>query len=187
MIRFTSDLRTRRLDALEDYLDNYNTIAAEEFGIVFPPIQRAALDELGTIPNRRYWESGDWDSEAQQRAFHATNGFGGGIPHRRTNRIPQGWRFNAMVQGDTITAVIRNDEPGAKYVYGSLAPSNPGRFQSRGHKRTGWIKGYDTVKFWLDALAEDFVAAMRARLGETLSGISTHGRAFTSARRRKRR
>jgi hypothetical protein len=48
-----------------------------------------------------------WDSERQRRAFFATNGFGKGIPYRRTNRYRFGWREEHQAFG----ATLRNEHP----------------------------------------------------------------------------
>jgi hypothetical protein len=51
----------------------------------------------------------------QRRAFWATNGFGGGIPHVRTHGISQGWKY-------TVNAgefAIFNDNPAVGYVEGA--------------------------------------------------------------------
>jgi hypothetical protein len=68
-----------------------------------------------------------WASLKQQRAFFASNGFGGGIPHRRTGAMIKGWKglFNANDQEATIEFL--NNQPGAIFVFGI--------YQQRMHKR----------------------------------------------------
>lgn len=166
------------------FISQFPKETAAAFEEVYPPIREQALIDLRRIPARRYWQKEDWASEKQRIAFFATNGFGGGIPHRRTGRLPAGWQMDARVQGVTIHAEIKNTEKGAPYVYGSLASSGQGKYQQRGHIRTGWSKAYTIVTFWLDALKDDLYLALRERLGEVVTGIGTRRRASTRTRRR---
>jgi hypothetical protein len=57
-----------------------------------------------------------WDSEKQRRAFFATNGFGRGIPSRRTNRYTSGWNIQ---QAGAVGYRIENNAPYSKYVGGT--------------------------------------------------------------------
>lgn len=54
----------------------------------------------------------------QRRAFFATNGFGGGIPHIRTHGVSQGWKYKVEAQSNGGDFVIYNDNPVADYVEG---------------------------------------------------------------------
>jgi hypothetical protein len=61
---------------------------------------RDVLVQLATNVKERMSEEGkpvrypiNWDSEKQRRAFFATNGFGKGIPYRRSNRYRLGWEM----------------------------------------------------------------------------------------------
>ncbi len=67
-----------------------------------------------------------WDSEKQRRAYFASNGFGGGIPYRRTQNLARGWK----AEGKGVDQVVTNDVPYAKYVKDFA--------QSRGHMADGW-------------------------------------------------
>lgn len=66
----------------------------------------------------------EWDSERQRRAFFATNGFGKGIPYRRTNRYRFGWRD----QMEPFGATLKNESPAG--AVGGL----PSGWQSRIHR-----------------------------------------------------
>jgi hypothetical protein len=55
-----------------------------------------------------------WTSDRQRRAYFATNGFGRGIPTRRTGEIQRAWHFE--LESDQIALV--NDNPAASYVQG---------------------------------------------------------------------
>lgn len=166
------------------FISQFHQETVSAFEDVYPPIRQEMLTDLRRIPSRRFWTPDDWASEKQRYAFLGTNGFGGGIPHHRTGRLPAGWQVNADVTGTTIEAEVRNTEPGAPYVYGSLSKANPGKYQARGHIRTGWPQGYEVVTFWLNALREDLLAALRERFSDAVAGIGTKRRAFTRTRRR---
>ena len=66
-----------------------------------------------------------WDSEKQRRAFFATNGFGGGIPHVRTGAYQRGWTAEPRSFG----AVLFNHTRGAGAIGGT-----PSGWQSRIHR-----------------------------------------------------
>lgn len=57
-----------------------------------------------------------WDSEKQKRAFFASNGFGGGIPHKRTGKAQRGWNLQGQEDGYRLA----NEEAGAFFVWGDL-------------------------------------------------------------------
>lgn len=69
----------------------------------------------------------DWDSERQRRAFFATNGFGKGIPYRRTHAMRLGIHEERVALGTNL----RIPHPGGA-VYG--LPGSPSTWQSRIHR-----------------------------------------------------
>jgi hypothetical protein len=103
-----------------------------------------------------------WTSEKQRKAFFATNGFGGGIPTRRTGRLPAAWRLivTATLQHG-ITVVARNDDPAAPFVYGA--------WQQAFHAETGWPLATPILSQiaaeTLPVLVEDQILLARAFLG----------------------
>jgi len=56
-----------------------------------------------------------WDSERQRRAFFASDGFGRGIPSRRTGRYQRGWELVRLGNGYRM----ENAADHAKYLGGS--------------------------------------------------------------------
>ncbi len=62
----------------------------------------------------------NWDSGRQRRAFFATNGFGGGIPHVRNGGLPRSWQKDVqLVTSGNVRGVagqVFTNLPGAKYV-----------------------------------------------------------------------
>lgn len=72
----------------------------------------------------------------QKAAFFATDGFGKGIPYRRTGKVVKAWHlvYSAGQSGGRLTLV--NRVPYARFVYGGFQPGNS--YQQRFHKNTGW-------------------------------------------------
>lgn len=71
-----------------------------------------------------------WTSEKQRKAFFATDGFGKGIPYRRTGQLPADWRVELAVHGGGASVSIVNRNPAAPFVYG--------RWKQQFHTNTGW-------------------------------------------------
>jgi len=67
-----------------------------------------------------------WDSDKQRRAFFATDGFGRGIPTRRTGAYIRAWQIVEKQNGFALT----NRKPQAKYIGGTAY----GLGQSRIHQ-----------------------------------------------------
>ena len=72
---------------------------------------RDVLFETATNVKVRMAESGQpvtypiqWDSERQRRAYFATNGFGGGIPYRRTGAYERSWVAQRQPFGASLHA-----------------------------------------------------------------------------------
>jgi hypothetical protein len=68
----------------------------------------------------------NWDSEKQRRAFFATNGFGRGIPTKRTNTYIDAWKITQVSNGLSLS----NASKGAPYISGG----GEGYMQSNIHK-----------------------------------------------------
>ena len=71
-----------------------------------------------------------WNSEKQRRAYFATDGFGHGIPYRRTGQYPEGWRVLGIFAPDSSAIVLFHPWTKAKYVVGFR--------QQEMHKISGW-------------------------------------------------
>ena len=71
-----------------------------------------------------------WKSEKQRRAFFATDGFGGGIPYKRTHQLVAAWKVEVIARRDESVLIIENEANAAQYVYG---PD-----QQPFHADTGW-------------------------------------------------
>lgn len=81
-------------------------------------------------PPRKKGDKVRWTTEKQRRAFFATDGFGHGIPYRRTGNLARAWQFVVDVTDNGLTASVRNDAPAAPFVYG--------RWQQGFHADQGW-------------------------------------------------
>lgn len=72
-----------------------------------------------------------WTTERQRKAFFATDGFGRGIPTRRTGRIVNDWHTAFIPDNKGGTLVLENTNPAAPFVQG---------FNQQGfHRDTGWV------------------------------------------------
>lgn len=77
-----------------------------------------------------------WQSEKQRRAFFATDGFGGGIPYRRTGKS-KNWTVRTLRRG--YQARIENKDAGGYMDFVQ------GKWQQRGHIKDGWRKLTDII------------------------------------------
>lgn len=78
----------------------------------------------------------EWQTEKQRRAFFATDGFGQGIPTKRTGQLEDSWVVIVGYQLRTNLITLRNPKSYAQFVY-------PGSRQQRFHRNTGWGKNFD--------------------------------------------
>lgn len=200
MIRSTVTV-TDNVGDIGSFLDGYRDVAAQTFLDTVDELRPQALQALGVTPPpvKRPIQ---WTSRKQQMAFFASDGFGHGIPYVRATYGPgnvQGsWFMKAQINGvdvssrtsivglgdASLSAQIGNKSPASKYVYGSLAKSNPGRFQQRFHINTGWITAYSEVTFWLTTLTAKYRQNLRRAYKERTIQFNTNRRAFTAPRRK---
>ena len=111
--------------------------------------------------NKRDTSPINWDSDKQRKAFFATDGFGGGIPHRRTGEYQQGWR---IVKTDNGYMIV-NKGRAAPFVGGDAF----GLVHSGINTPQQWPKFRDTVDEELKQLPEDVRAELR--IAKRRSGI----------------
>lgn len=93
------------------------------------------LQDLAVAPPRPRRKI-EWTTERQRRAYFATNGFGRGIPSRRTGGATLQWKVNFATSKDVVTMTVSNPNDYLRYVR-----VNPKRGRSqiqRFHKITGW-------------------------------------------------
>ena len=77
-----------------------------------------------------------WQSEKQRRAYFATNGFGGGIPYRRTGTLKNSWEVKETRGG--YQNQIVNTSPYSQFVQGDD--------QQRGHAADKWRQYGEIIK-----------------------------------------
>lgn len=123
-------------DAIRDGIEK----APDQFKVLFVqktrPITDGVLNQLRQEPGPVKYPV-DWTSERQRRAFYATNGFGRGIPTKRTGKYLRSWQAGFEVQGGVSEFVIENTDPKAQFVGGI--------YQQRFHRQTGWVYAPDVV------------------------------------------
>lgn len=97
---------------------------------VLPDVRQVALQALRQTPGPVVYPI-EWKSLKQRRAYFATDGFGHGIPYRRTGALLDAWQvvFNRLTD---YAGEIRaeNDNPAAQWVIG--------KDQQPFHHNTGW-------------------------------------------------
>lgn len=71
-----------------------------------------------------------WQSEKQRKAYFATDGFGHGIPYKRSHKTARGWSVRGDYKNGFGGITIANTAPHAKYVFGPR--------QQLFHSDTGW-------------------------------------------------
>lgn len=72
----------------------------------------------------------EWQTPKQRRAYFATNGFGKGIPYKRTGKLQKGWKLEFDYGSNDGLLTLTNPADATIYVQGSL--------QQRMHRNTGW-------------------------------------------------
>jgi hypothetical protein len=111
----------------------------------------------------------EWTSRKQQQAYFASDGFGGGIPTKRTGGLVNEWVILDTVVGETWQVIVKNEKIASRFVYGSLALSDPvaaARFQQRFHKITGWPLMVTRVIEWFDLIQSGFTDSINIMIGE---------------------
>lgn len=88
-------------------------------------------------------------TDKSRRAFFATNGFGRGIPTRRSNQLYDSWDVKVTDRNNTSLLRVVNLKPYSQYVY---APR-----QVPGHRNTGWGKDFPTAIPLVEEHAEELV------------------------------
>jgi hypothetical protein len=108
----------------------------------------AAMKELQR-PGKHITYPVKWDSERQRRAFFATDGFGAGIPYKRTGRYSKSFKVVKTGKGARRSYALINTWPKAKYVGGDARAQR----QSRIHAGR-WPLVADTVRKFAQRLVK---------------------------------
>lgn len=104
-----------------------------------------------------------WTTERQRRAFFATNGFGKGIPTKRTNKVGRAWKviYTPKIEGGTFA--LQNPVSYARYVYGGFQSGNI--YQQKFHVNTGWANAIQTRALIFAELYRRMKVAFNESLG----------------------
>lgn len=119
------------IDAIENNAGKLPALMETAFKRQARRIKSQLLTALRTEPGPVKYPI-QWASERQRRAFFASNGFGRGIPTRRTGALVNAWEVNFVSVGNTYELIAENSKPYARYVIGAQ--------QQPFHRNTGWYK-----------------------------------------------
>jgi hypothetical protein len=104
----------------------------------------------------------NWDSLEQQRAFFASNGFGGGIPTVRKNRYINAWQVRNIPLG----AESFNKSGVTRYISGLF----DGKGQSNIHKNR-WDKMRDNMLIVVRKLERLLIKDVRETINRTVGKL----------------
>lgn len=187
-IRTTLTGDFKAFDDMIEFVDNLSVINQFALEEAANAIEPDLLNELQTEPPKRSYPNDyplEWESDKQRKAYFATDGFGAGIPYKRTGKLAAGWTTDIVTNGLSVSFVIENPSSAAKYVYGSLAQdiNAASRFQQQFHRITGWQSVAATVDFYLDAMIEQYQDTLDGQIRDFGQGRLSR-RAYTSPTRR---
>ena len=99
----------------------------------------------------------------QRRKFWASNGFGGGIPHSRTNAVPQGWQQTATADVQGGISDVFNPVEAAYWTewYG----------QQPFLKAVGWLYAPPVLERWTE-IGVEVTETTWTLVNSTLEGLS---------------
>lgn len=167
MIKTSLILNTKQLDNLQAFVRAYPDYANDIAQTVFTRYQGKLIDELRHAPAKPKYPI-QWQSERQRKAFFATNGFGGGIPYRRTGKLTRSWYAWVRRDGNRIDLNIANKTPYAPFVVGDISPGRRKDPMQRMHKASGWQPVAPSIQFWVTAYREEFVKEFNKVLGNKI-------------------
>lgn len=133
------DLMDALADAAQKYPGIYNTAIRRNTS----RLMSRMLDELRDEPGSPKYPL-RWASERQRRAYFATNGFGRGIPYKRTGKLAKSWEADIILTDGSGDFVIGNSDPSSIYVQGDL--------QQPFHIDTGWPAAAPIISRYADLL-----------------------------------
>lgn len=136
MIRASFDFDIDVLINAERKLVNSPKLLARAMKRRQPRLRQLALSIVAVEPGPVHYPI-RWKSRKQQRAYFATDGFGQGIPYRRTGGLVQAWDAKFVLDAEGGAFVIENTSPIADYVIGGD--------QMPYHADTGWIRADQVI------------------------------------------
>jgi hypothetical protein len=125
---------------------SFKKSVGSEFKKIAKITERYVRSDLKAPPRRA--GKINWSSRVQAYAFYQTNGFGKGIPTKRTNTVEKKWFVDVKQtarnkQRQSYIFALENTDPKAPFVYGGFTAAT--NFQQFFHFERGWtnILGYD--------------------------------------------
>ncbi|QPC83779.1 hypothetical protein G4Y79_05210 [Phototrophicus methaneseepsis] len=133
------------IDALNKKLNQIKAIAKRPHEHVKPETRKKFLVRvrytIGRYPGAVRYPI-EWDSEKQRRAYFASNGFGGGIPYRRSRNFDRQWAEEAK----DSTFTFKNRSPRSSFIVGED--------QQPFHANTGWVTAADKEPELIDTFTQ---------------------------------
>lgn len=123
MIRTVINTPQDVLEAVADQLKQNKTrpFMVQNFRQEIAPVETWILGVLSEEPEKPRYPI-QWKSLKQKRAFFATNGFGHGIPYKRTHALSRAWKTTFKLASNRATEWgLVNDNPAAVFVQGKDA------------------------------------------------------------------
>lgn len=189
MIRYTAKTNTKPLDNMMKFMDTIERETERIGRYALSEIKDELLDDLTDEPPRRNYPSDyplEWTSEKQRKAYFATDGFGAGIPFKRSGKMSQAWQIVGAKDNTGFHIIIENKSKGAKFVGGTLASDVKQAIKpvQKFHQITGWEAFRPKVQYWLGVAQSIFVDQWQRRFAQ-VAGVRFSGRAYTKPSKRK--
>lgn len=165
MIAVTVEIDQSFTSNLNAIIDKVISVVQDVASDVTNKNASAIKSDLGRYPGAVKYPI-QWTSEKQRRAFFATDGFGSGIPYKRTNNLAKSWDVTTSTVNREVFITISNDNEAVKFVVGSLArdATVAQRFKQQFHTNTGWQNAGVIANDWLETLLEEFTAEFDKRV-----------------------
>ncbi len=149
-VSFRVTIDPRAITGLIKTLDQAQELSFRLLQDTFREIEPQLRDELNTTPNKVKYPI-QWTSDKQRKAFFASNGFGKGIPYKRTGTLNRSWRLFVAREPNGGKIVILNTAPYSKFVVGTFAKNDETAYKyiQQFHRNTGWQPAKPTAEFWV--------------------------------------
>lgn len=119
------------LKAVQEFAREYPDLARQSaFENIVPQIETMVNQQLKQRIPGPAKKPIKWTSDKQRKAYFATDGFGHGIPYKRTGKLPEAWEVLTRASEHGLRISVVNDNPAAPFVYG--------RWKQQFHTNTGW-------------------------------------------------
>jgi hypothetical protein len=176
MLKLTAKTNTSPIALFAAYLDNFNEIVAGEGMAVYEDYKPVILQRLRQDPGpvKRPIQ---WTSEKQRRAFFSTDGFGGGIPTKRTGAIVNAYDVLNVTEGGVFKIIIVAS-PKSKWLKGALGLRSK-QYQQPMHKNTGYELAAPVANLYLEAMQTEFLDRIKTRVSDFGSVTGSSRRAYT--------